>query len=131
MRCAPTAGAALVLCAATAGLLSAQGRPAQPEPPRFASWDEMNVLAHGLLQLGHGLREHVERTRGQLGALERRVAACGKACQGPTGSDAPSRVPASEAAPETLQTLQVGIRDLLLGLLLAPLLTHIHVHRIR
>lgn len=113
MRYAPTASAALVLCAATAGLLSVQGRPAQPEPPRFASWDEMNLLAHGLLQLGHGLREHVERTRGQLGALERRMAACGNACQGPQGKDAPSknpegRVPDSEAAPETLQSLQVG-----------------------
>lgn len=113
MRCAPTASAALVLCAATAGLLSVQGRPAQPEPPRFASWDEMNLLAHGLLQLGHGLREHVERTRGQLGALERRLAACGNACQGLQGKDVPSkdpegRVPDSEAAPETLQSLQVG-----------------------
>lgn len=107
MRCAPTAGAALVLCAATAGLLSAQGRPAQPEPPRFASWDEMNLLAHGLLQLGHGLREHVERTRGQLGALERRMAACGNACQGPKGTDPKDRVPEGQA-PETLQSLQVG-----------------------
>lgn len=114
MRCAPTAGAALVLCAATAGLLSAQGRPAQPEPPRFASWDEMNLLAHGLLQLGHGLREHVERTRGQLGALERRMAACGNACQGPKGKDAPfkdseDRVPEGQT-PETLQSLQTQLK---------------------
>lgn len=121
MRCAPTAGAALVLCAATAGLLSAQGRPAQPEPPRFASWDEMNLLAHGLLQLGHGLREHVERTRGQLGALERRMAACGNACQGPKGKDAPfkdseDRVPEGQT-PETLQSLQVGASTRTLTLL--------------
>lgn len=113
MRCAPTAGAALVLCAATAGFLSAQGHPAPPEPPqRFASWDEMNVLAHGLLQLGHGLREHVERTRGQLGALERRLSACGAACEEPRASAAPPNVPASlfpggETAPETLRSLQV------------------------
>lgn len=101
-----------MLCAATAGLLSAQGRPAQPEPPRFASWDEMNLLAHGLLQLGHGLREHVERTRGQLGALERRMAACGNACQGPKGKDAPFKDPENSVpegqTPETLQSLQVG-----------------------
>uniref|UniRef100_A0A8C6R450 Angiopoietin-like 4 n=1 Tax=Nannospalax galili TaxID=1026970 RepID=A0A8C6R450_NANGA len=103
MLCAPTAGAALVLCAATAGLLSVQGRPAQPEPPRFASWDDMNVLAHGLLQLGHGLREHVERTRGQLGALERRLAECGDACQGSKGNDAPSKDPKGT----TLRSLQV------------------------
>lgn len=102
-----------MLCAATAGFLSAQGHPAPPEPPqRFASWDEMNVLAHGLLQLGHGLREHVERTRGQLGALERRLSACGAACEEPRASAAPPNVPASlfpgsETAPETLRSLQV------------------------
>ncbi|KAF6305699.1 angiopoietin like 4 [Rhinolophus ferrumequinum] len=116
MRCAPTAGAALVLCAATAGFLSAQGHPAPPEPPqRFASWDEMNVLAHGLLQLGHGLREHVERTRGQLGALERRLSACGAACEEPRASAAPPNVPASlfpggETAPETLRSLQTQLK---------------------
>lgn len=109
MRCTPpTAGAALVLCAATAALLSAQGSPAPAEPPlRFASWDEVNVLAHGLLQLGHGLREHVERTRGQLGALERRLSVCRAACEEPGAPTASSLVPASplsrgEAAPETL-----------------------------
>ncbi|XP_025719068.1 angiopoietin-related protein 4 [Callorhinus ursinus] len=116
MRCAPTASAALMLCAATAGLLSAQGRPAPPpEPPRFASWDEVNVLAHGLLQLGHGLREHVERTRGQLGALERRLGACGAACEESGGSAAPPRapeglVPSGEAAPDTLRSLQTQLK---------------------
>ncbi|KAM9687508.1 angiopoietin-related protein 4 [Trichechus inunguis] len=118
MRCAPSAGAALVLCAATAGLLSAQGRPTPPEPPeppRFASWDEVNVLAHGLLQLGHGLREHVERTRGQLGALERRLGACGAACRQAAGTNAswhaPARpVPGDEAAPETLRSLQMQLK---------------------
>uniref|UniRef100_A0A8C9DQM9 Angiopoietin like 4 n=1 Tax=Prolemur simus TaxID=1328070 RepID=A0A8C9DQM9_PROSS len=115
MRCALTTGAALVLCAATAGLLSAQGHPAPPESPRFASWDEMNVLAHGLLQLGHGLREHVERTRGHLGALEQRLSACGTACQNPGASAAPPRVPESsvaggEAAPEALRSLQTQLK---------------------
>lgn len=116
MRCAPTAGAALVLCAATAGLLSAQGRPAPAEPPpRYASWDEVNVLAHGLLQLGHGLREHAERTRGQLGALERRLSACGAACREPGTAAAPPHVPASpgsrgEAVPETLRSLQTRLK---------------------
>lgn len=104
-----------MLCAATAGLLSAQGRPAPAEPPqRFASWDEVNVLAHGLLQLGHGLREHVERTRGQLGALERRLGACGAACKEPGASAAPPHAPASlvspgNAASETLRNLQVRV----------------------
>uniref|UniRef100_A0A8C8WB14 Angiopoietin like 4 n=1 Tax=Panthera leo TaxID=9689 RepID=A0A8C8WB14_PANLE len=118
MRHAPTASAALVLCAATAGLLSAQGRaaPAEPpEPPRFASWDEVNVLAHGLLQLGHGLREHVERTQGRLGALERRLGACGAACKESGGSAAPPRAPeglgpSGEAARETLGSLQTQLK---------------------
>ncbi|XP_074206972.1 angiopoietin-related protein 4 [Camelus bactrianus] len=116
MRAAPTAGAALVLCAATAGLLSAQGRPEPPEQPRFASWDEVNVLAHGLLQLGHGLREHVEHTRGQLGALERRLSACGASCKEPEGAPAPPLVRASRAppsgdvAPETLRSLQTQLK---------------------
>ncbi|KAF6092171.1 angiopoietin like 4 [Phyllostomus discolor] len=117
MRCTPpTAGAALVLCAATAGLLRVQGSPAPAEPPlRFASWDEVNVLAHGLLQLGHGLREHVERTRGQLGALERRLSARGAACEEPGAPAASSHVPASplsrgEAAPETLRNLQTQLK---------------------
>nr|XP_012646259.1 angiopoietin-related protein 4 [Microcebus murinus] len=115
MRCARTAGAALMLCAATAGLLSAQGHPAPPESPRFASWDEMNVLAHGLLQLGHGLREHVERTRGHLGALEQRLSACGAACQSPGAAAAPPLVPESpgaggQAAPEALRSLQTQLQ---------------------
>ncbi|XP_004717424.1 angiopoietin-related protein 4 [Echinops telfairi] len=116
MRCAPSAGAALVLCAATAGLLSAQGRPAPPEPPRFASWDELNVLAHGLLQLGHGLREHVERTRGQLGEIERRLNACGAACGPAAGTASPPHaperpLPADEAPPnDTLGSLQMQLK---------------------
>lgn len=115
MRCAPTAGAALVLCAATAGLLSAQARPAPSEPPRPASWDEVNVLAHGLLQLGRGLREHVESTRAQLGALRRRLDECGPACRGPGAPPAPSRAPHSavaggEEAPETLRGLQTQLQ---------------------
>lgn len=102
MHRAPTASAALVLCAATAGLLSAQGgaapaEPPPPAPPRFASWDEVNVLAHGLLQLGQGLREHVERTQGRLGALERRLRAGGPAAP-PRAPDGPG--PGGEAAPD-------------------------------
>uniref|UniRef100_A0A8C0DFB8 Angiopoietin like 4 n=1 Tax=Balaenoptera musculus TaxID=9771 RepID=A0A8C0DFB8_BALMU len=110
MRYAPTAGAALVLCAATAGLLSAQGRPEPPETPRFASWDEVNVLAHGLLQLGNGLREHVERTRGQLGELERRLGACGAACKDPEGSAAPPFAPENLVVPETLRSFQTQLK---------------------
>ncbi|XP_007460686.1 PREDICTED: angiopoietin-related protein 4 isoform X3 [Lipotes vexillifer] len=110
MRCAPTAGAALVLCAATAGLLSAQGRPEPAEKPRFASWDEVNVLAHGLLQLGNGLREHVERTRGQLGELERRLGSCGAACKDPEGSAAPPFAPENLILTRVLYSPQTQLK---------------------
>ncbi|XP_001376351.3 angiopoietin-related protein 4 [Monodelphis domestica] len=97
MRCAPSTGAALVLCAATAGLLGAaaasrgEGRPGAPElrvpragpDAKYASWDEVNVIAHGLLQLGHGLREHVERTRDQVSDIYSRLQARDPACEDP------------------------------------------------
>ncbi|KAA8589436.1 angiopoietin-related protein 4 [Etheostoma spectabile] len=33
---------------------------------KHASWDDMNVVAHGLLQLGQGLKEHVDKTKAQM-----------------------------------------------------------------
>ncbi|XP_066192161.1 angiopoietin-related protein 4 [Sylvia atricapilla] len=79
-------GAALLLCAAGLAAAPAPAPGAGPERraaagagrerrPQFASWDEVNVLAHGLLQLGHGLKEHVERTKGQLRELGGRLSA--------------------------------------------------------
>lgn len=79
-------GAALLLCAAglAAAPAPAPGAGAERRAAaaagrerraQFASWDEVNVLAHGLLQLGHGLKEHVERTKGQLRELGGRLSA--------------------------------------------------------
>uniref|UniRef100_A0A8U8CLQ6 Fibrinogen C-terminal domain-containing protein n=1 Tax=Geospiza parvula TaxID=87175 RepID=A0A8U8CLQ6_GEOPR len=79
-------GAALLLCAAGLAAAPAPAPGAGPERRaaagagrerrvQFASWDEVNVLAHGLLQLGHGLKEHVERTKGQLRELGGRLSA--------------------------------------------------------
>ncbi|XP_022056402.1 angiopoietin-related protein 4 [Acanthochromis polyacanthus] len=31
-----------------------------------AAWDDVNVIAHGLLQLGQGLKEHVDKTKVQM-----------------------------------------------------------------
>ncbi|XP_032095031.1 angiopoietin-related protein 4-like [Thamnophis elegans] len=56
-------------------LLLLLGASGAPRSPKAASWEEVNVLAHGLLQLGHGLREHVERLGGQLRDLSSRLAA--------------------------------------------------------
>uniref|UniRef100_A0A8C3Y783 Angiopoietin like 4 n=1 Tax=Catharus ustulatus TaxID=91951 RepID=A0A8C3Y783_CATUS len=79
-------GAALLLCAAGLAAAPAPAPGAGTERraaagagrerrAQFASWDEVNVLAHGLLQLGHGLKEHVERTKGQLRELGGRLSA--------------------------------------------------------
>ncbi|XP_062366128.1 angiopoietin-related protein 4 [Cinclus cinclus] len=76
--------AALLLCAAGLAAAPALGAGAERRAAagagrerraQFASWDEVNVLAHGLLQLGHGLKEHVERTKGQLRELGGRLSA--------------------------------------------------------
>lgn len=40
---------------------------------RRASWDDVNVVAHGLLQLGQGLKEHVERSKAQMGDLNAKL----------------------------------------------------------
>ncbi|XP_032568179.1 angiopoietin-related protein 4 [Chiroxiphia lanceolata] len=84
-------GAALLLCAAGLAVApapapgpapgagserrAAAAGPGRERRAQFASWDEVNVLAHGLLQLGHGLKEHVERTKGQLRELGGRLSA--------------------------------------------------------
>lgn len=33
---------------------------------KYASWDDVNVVGHGLLQLGQGLKEHVDKTKAQM-----------------------------------------------------------------
>uniref|UniRef100_A0AAV2JNY7 Fibrinogen C-terminal domain-containing protein n=1 Tax=Knipowitschia caucasica TaxID=637954 RepID=A0AAV2JNY7_KNICA len=55
---------------------------------QFAAWDDVNVLAHGLLQLGQGLKEHVDKTRvqvrdigGKIKGLNRTVVELGKESQ--------------------------------------------------
>ncbi|KAL8177501.1 UNVERIFIED_CONTAM: hypothetical protein K2H54_009431 [Gekko kuhli] len=65
----------LVLGAAAAAAPPPASPPSSSSSKAAASWDEVNVLAHGLLQLGHGLKEHVERTGGQLRALGGRLSA--------------------------------------------------------
>lgn len=54
---------------------SAVGAGSKERRAQFASWDEVNVIAHGLLQLGHGLKEHVDRTKGQMRELGSRLSA--------------------------------------------------------
>uniref|UniRef100_A0A8D2JKZ8 Uncharacterized protein n=1 Tax=Varanus komodoensis TaxID=61221 RepID=A0A8D2JKZ8_VARKO len=61
-----------LLLLGTAALLAAPSSalpPPKERAPKTASWDEMNLLAHGMLQLGHGLKDHVDSTRSQLRQL--------------------------------------------------------------
>nr|XP_020471878.1 angiopoietin-related protein 4 [Monopterus albus] len=45
---------------------SASGGAAKERRVQYAPWDEVNVIAHGLLQLGQGLKEHVDKTKAQM-----------------------------------------------------------------
>ncbi|KAL3054927.1 angiopoietin-related protein 4 [Trematomus bernacchii] len=45
---------------------STSGRAAKEKRVQFAAWDDVNVIAHGLLQLGQGLKEHVDKTKVQM-----------------------------------------------------------------
>ncbi|XP_051893533.1 angiopoietin-related protein 4 [Pristis pectinata] len=62
----------IALCAAsfTRGIAShltdKKSPSAKDRRMQFASWDEVNLIAHGLLQLGHGLKQHVDRTKEQM-----------------------------------------------------------------
>ncbi|XP_061588642.1 angiopoietin-related protein 4 [Cololabis saira] len=58
----------LVLVMATAFPFERKGASSPPKEKRvqYAAWDDVNVLAHGLLQLGQGLKEHVDKTKLQM-----------------------------------------------------------------
>lgn len=45
---------------------SAAAGGAKEKRVQYAAWDDVNVIAHGLLQLGQGLKEHVDKTKVQM-----------------------------------------------------------------
>lgn len=45
---------------------SPAGSAAKDKRVQYAAWDDVNVIAHGLLQLGQGLKEHVDKTKVQM-----------------------------------------------------------------
>ncbi|KAM3604409.1 uncharacterized protein V6R79_010736 [Siganus canaliculatus] len=45
---------------------SPSGAGAKEKRVQYAAWDDVNVIAHGLLQLGQGLKEHVDKTKVQM-----------------------------------------------------------------
>lgn len=75
--------AALILCLM---VLMATGFPVEKKGPsssaggatkekrvQYAAWDDVNVIAHGLLQLGQGLKEHVDKTKVQMRDLSSKL----------------------------------------------------------
>lgn len=40
---------------------------------KHASWDDVNVVAHGLLQLGQALKEHVDKTKAQMRDIDAKL----------------------------------------------------------
>lgn len=46
--------------------LERKGATGKEKRVQYAAWDDVNVLAHGLLQLGQGLKEHVDKTKLQV-----------------------------------------------------------------
>ncbi|KAM9790310.1 angiopoietin-related protein 4 [Syngnathus typhle] len=56
----------LVLIMATGFPLEKKGSTEKEKRVQFAAWDDVNVIAHGLLQLGQGLKEHVDKTKVQM-----------------------------------------------------------------
>ncbi|KAF7667833.1 hypothetical protein LDENG_00044970 [Lucifuga dentata] len=56
----------LVIIMAQVGTAFPSDRRALPSGrDKHASWDDVNVVAHGLLQLGQALKEHVDKTKAQ------------------------------------------------------------------
>ncbi|CAN9503231.1 unnamed protein product [Ophioblennius macclurei] len=45
---------------------SPSGSSAKEKRVQYPGWDDVNVIAHGLLQLGQGLKEHVDKTKVQM-----------------------------------------------------------------
>ncbi|XP_034742737.1 angiopoietin-related protein 4 [Etheostoma cragini] len=67
---------------------SSSGSAGKEKRVQYAGWDDVNVIAHGLLQLGQGLKEHVDKTKVQmrdiytkLKVFNRTVAELGKESQ--------------------------------------------------
>ncbi|XP_015254702.1 PREDICTED: angiopoietin-related protein 4 [Cyprinodon variegatus] len=79
---------------------------ASPGRTQYAAQDDFNIIAHGLLQLGQNLKEHVDKTKGQmrdiftkLKAFNRSMAELGKESQ------------RQQAEGETLKTRAVGMEN--------------------
>lgn len=56
----------LLLVAAGFPSFDKKGGAPKEKRVQYAAWDDVNVIAHGLLQLGQGLKEHVDKAKVQM-----------------------------------------------------------------
>ncbi|KAG7282805.1 hypothetical protein CRUP_012194 [Coryphaenoides rupestris] len=64
---------AILLHAGSSLPLESKARGSQTGRGPYASWDDVNIVAHGLLQLGQGLKENVEKTKAQMREVNSRL----------------------------------------------------------
>ncbi|KAJ3599026.1 hypothetical protein NHX12_032989 [Muraenolepis orangiensis] len=64
---------AVLLHAGSSLPMERKGRGSQIGSGPYASWDDVNVVAHGLLQLGQGLKEHVDKSKAQMREVNTRL----------------------------------------------------------
>lgn len=65
----------VVLLLVALWLVAAAPPPQSAGQAKRASWDDVNVVAHGLLQLGQGLKEHVDKTKAQMREVDGKLRA--------------------------------------------------------
>jgi len=97
---------ALALAAAATGFPFERKAGAKEKRVQYAAWDDVNVIAHGLLQLGQGLKEHVDKTKAQLKDVTGKL----KAFNG-TVSELGRQTQRLRAEGEALKALAQGLDD--------------------
>ncbi|XP_029581984.1 angiopoietin-related protein 4 [Salmo trutta] len=99
----------LVILMATGNPFERRGSATSRKEKRmqYAAWDDVNVIAHGLLQLGQGLKEHVDKTKGQM----RDITAKLKVFNG-TAADLGKESQRLQAEGEVLKAKARGLEDM-------------------
>ncbi|XP_070701776.1 angiopoietin-related protein 4 [Pempheris klunzingeri] len=85
---------------------SPSGSAAKEKRVQYAAWDDVNVIAHGLLQLGQGLKEHVDKTKVQMRDISGKLKVFNR-----TVSDLGKESQKLRAEGEALKALAHGLED--------------------
>lgn len=106
----------LVLLIVALSQAAAAPPPASAGQGKRASWDDVNVVAHGLLQLGQGLKEHVDKTKAQMREVDGKLRAFNGTVaelerrQREQGESLAARLQALEDREKTLEELAQEVR---------------------